>query len=59
MCALGSTGLGAEEEAQRPTGTGDYSGEIDILLCVMKEPSAWALKSLSLSLGPGHAGLGL
>lgn len=28
---------GPEEEARRPTGTGDYSGEIDTLLCVMKE----------------------
>lgn len=28
---------GPEEEARRPIGTGDYSGEIDTLLCVMKE----------------------
>lgn len=59
LCALGSAGLGAQGGSPEAQGTGDYSSKIDSLLCVMKEPSAWALQSLSLSLGPGHAGLGL
>lgn len=51
MCAEAQQASGLKRKCRGPQGQGDYSGEIDILLCAMKEPSARALQSLSLSLG--------